>query len=254
MKRFLNTYKVKRGAEYAVINQNDNKRFDDRFFFDDKFSNRIMLNIMSREEDMVAFASPAIPALDAPMQAFRLFYDPIGEAGQVTAGLLNPAIKKLVKVPSKFDREYYRIPPEVLNPAVLPHTPFYDLNDPMQVATFWEGWLGGSITPRQGTPAEGALNGYVYPLDENQRAKLKTFLETIGNTTGLVSMNSNYYKLFSGEATTYEDVPFPARVVTTPMKLTEKDRIELYNLKARQEALESELKQKKSELRRQRSQ
>lgn len=254
MKRFLNTYKFKRGAEVAVVEANDNKRFDDRFFFDDKFSNRIMLNIMSREEDMVAFASPAIPALDAPLQAFRLFYDPLGEAGQVTAGLLNPAIKRFIKVPSKFDREYYRIPPEVLNPALLPNAPFYDLNDPMQVASFWQGWLGGSITPREGTPAEGAINGYVYPLDENQRAKLKSFLETIGNTTGLVSMNSNYYKLFQGEATTYEDVPFPARVATTPMKLTEKDRIELYNLKARQEALESELKQKKSELRRQRSQ
>jgi hypothetical protein len=209
---------------------------------------------MNREEDMVAFGSPPIPALDAPLQAFRLFYNPVGEVGEVTAGLLNPAIKKLVKVPSKFDREFYRIPPEVLNPAVLPHSLFYDLNDPLQVASFWEGWLGGSITPREGTPAEGALNGYVYPLDENQRAKLKTFLETIGNTTGFVSMNSNYYKLFSGEGTTYEGVPFPARVVTTPMGLTEKDRIELYNLQARQAEIEKELAAKKSELRRQRNQ
>ena len=247
MKRFINTYKFKRGTEIATINANENKRFDDRFFFDDKFINRMVLGMQQREEDIVAYASAPIPALDAPVQFFNLLYHPLDFASDTITGTLRPSIARWLKTKSKFDREYYRVPPEFIVGAGV------TFDNPEQIAKFYQDIVGGTIIPREGTPAEGAVDGFVYPMDEKQREKFKAYVNLI-NTTGAISMYQDWFKMFSGEGTAYEEVPAAAVPFTTPMKLTEKDRIEYYNLQARQRALEAELKEKERELRKQRGQ
>ena len=246
MKRFLNTYKVKRGADIRAVQENDNKRFDDRFFFDDKFHSRFVLYINDREEDSVAFTSPPIPALDAPMQTFSFFYSPVKEGAGAIVGLLRPTLRNFIGLKGKFDREFYRLPPELVNggPSAL-----FDSEDPYAVAAFYEEMLGGTITPQQATASEGGVSGYKYPLDERQRANLKLYLELANTFTGAVSLNTNYYKLFSGEGTTYEEANLLEYTTTTPMRLTSKEEIELYNLRARRRELEKQLSFQRNQLR-----
>jgi hypothetical protein len=248
LKRYLNTYKAKRGTEIAVIEQNDNMRFDDRFFMSDMFTNRMLLEIQQREEDIVGFASPPIPALDAQITLFNMFYEnpAITVGGQIT-GMLRPSLRRTLGIDSKFDREYFKVPPELIAGPVAMGI---DAQDPIAVASFYQSLLGGQIIPRQGTTAEGAVNGWVYPLDLKQRAKLKTYIAIANETTGILSLNANYYKLFTeAQGTTYEGVGLLPSMTTTPMKMTEKDRIEYYNLMSRQRALEEELKEKQRQLR-----
>lgn len=240
LKRYLNTFKTKRGADIIAIESNDNKQFDDRFFFEDKFSNRFIL-ALPKEGEVAAWASKPIPALDAPLQFFNLVMDPASFAQETVTGSLRPNFKMLLSTPDKFDRTYYRLPAEFVSSA------FFD--NPQQVASFYESILGGSIAPRPGTEQEGAVNGYVYPLDTKQRAKLKEYLKLI-SITGAVSMYSDWYKIFSGEGTTYTDVPALLAPAISPMKMSDKELIEYYNLLSRQRAIEEQRDTKKKELRR----
>jgi hypothetical protein len=214
----------------------------------DMFTNRMLLEIQQREEDIVGFASPPIPALDAQITLFNMFYEnpAITVGGQIT-GMLRPSLRRTLGIDSKFDREYFKVPPELIAGPVAMGI---DAQDPIAVASFYQSLLGGQIIPRQGTTAEGAVNGWVYPLDLKQRAKLKTYIAIANETTGILSLNANYYKLFTeAQGTTYEGVGLLPSMTTTPMKMTEKDRIEYYNLMSRQRALEEELKEKQRQLR-----
>lgn len=188
LKRFERILKTDRGIE-ALRETATGEKFNSQAFFPDYTLPRtILAKIPSKDADYYVAGSP-IPASDSMLMAANIVS---GKFDEIITKQLHPSLAYAFDV-ENVNPSYDKIQPEHIwyTSAIM--------SDPNEVAGFWEAVTGGEIIPVPSTEGKGAVGGYVYPLNTEQKARYQAFVKWALNFTGLGAPSQDFARAIGGE-------------------------------------------------------
>ncbi len=208
MSRLVNTLKGKRAFTTAMLGV-AGKEQPEQLWLPDYTLSRPIQSIVNGTEKDIYYAGPPIPLVDATLLLTDLMQP--REWPSIISGMLSPSLKLA------FDTGEFYTRTDRLRPETA-----YWMNT-LRTKAMLEVLLGGTIEAVPGTPEEGAVDGYVYPLDNSQERRYKAMTSAL-QFFGATTLSSDWATTVSGEKKGVEMGPagralYPI-AATTPMSIT----------------------------------
>jgi len=256
-KRYVNTLKAQRGVESILRSMDDesgNREVYEKIFMNPMALEKITVRMSQGETRDFYMMSPPIPTLGAMLLTFSVAEDivSLGRGEEPTgvtrsiAGFVTPGLKMVLQYPDMFEYRGANMPPEYVMAANA-----FCAGDPTCTAGILQSIVGGELLPLPGMADEGAVNGFVYPLNEAQRERLvaeKKLFAITGFDAPIMEWSKVVYggeTGKTGQQTTAERV----LGLTRPMQARTGTKLERSLLDAKQKAMEAEIKSVQSQLR-----
>jgi hypothetical protein len=133
----------------------------------------------------------------ATKEAVKLFGELVkGNFGEVLSGMVNPTYKEILGISGSMDRDPTKISPEHI--ALMKLIPF---STPGDISSFI---VGSDIVPKVAKPEDGAVDGYIYPLNTpSQIKRYKAFIDLL-SYSGLAAPITDWSRTLAGEGTPVE--------------------------------------------------
>jgi hypothetical protein len=216
--RYAKMLRAVKSTNAVLRSMNDDKQLPYQMYFPVFAQNRVVYEL-NQYENNVAFAmAPPIPAIDSIEVIVSLIIGTLNGPldlqakdnipFQVVYNLIMPILKEMLP----FERKYEsgKTKPEIVSWFSAAH----GTSNPSEIAAIIERHAGGRVYPRPAKLNEkGAVNGYIYPLDKQQRKKLyhKTLWMAM-QQIGLTAQFQDYMRLFFPEGTTQGSLDVAQRV------------------------------------------
>ena len=241
LKRYERILKTDRGIE-ALAQSASGEKFNNGAFFPDYTLPRTMLaKIPSKDADYY-IAGPPIPAEDAMLLGANIVS---GKYGEIITRQLNPTWSYALDLDT-VNRSYEAIQPE----HVWYSSALFD--SPDKVASFWESILqSGEITPILSPETKGAVNGYIYPLNTEQKAIYGAFVKWALSFSGLGAPTQDFARAVGGEGMSTQELGPATKTAfgvgaITPMKVKRPEAQERSQIYKRLEEIDKEMSRIKS--------
>jgi hypothetical protein len=240
LKRYERILKTDRGIE-GLAQSASGERFNKGAFFPDYTLPRtILAKIPSRDADYYIVGAP-IPGEDAILLAANIAS---GNFGEILTKQLNPTWSYALDLDT-VNRSYEAIQPEhVWYSSSL-------TDSPAAVASFWQNIAGGEITPVYAPEAKGAVNGYIYPLNTEQKANYAAFVKWALSFSGLGAPTQDFARAVGGEGMSTQELSPTGQIAfgvgaITPMKVKRPEAQERSQIYKRLEEIDKEMSRIKS--------
>lgn len=199
-------------------------------------------------EKELQYFSPSIPTLDAIKMASDLFQ---GNFKEVASSMMSPTFKELFDIDTGFGDPNI-VPPEhiAMLKEITDITPGVELEDTLEFLS------GAPVTARKATKEEGAIYGYVYPLNTPEQKSNYKYWMNVFSFPGFSSPATDYVRSLakpgSGLVTAGEEnQTWPelirsraayATALSTPAKTASALKEDISGMKARTTAINDAIK------------
>ena len=215
LKRFVRIYRLKRDMNAVFADINDGKRYPYEMYMPEYTQTRL---IYGQQQGLAnnrqLLMSPSIPALEAAMFVTDvLSQGPLPIVQEKANQLLGPSGKLIM---GGKDEKYKgkRINAEYVSALKI------NADSPQEIADQLSLLVSGEIEPKfVGHDAVGNVDGYIYPLNEQQQNQWAVIQDGIGFIGATTAIN-DYVRAFAPSGTTYQGLSMRQRMLALTGVLT----------------------------------
>lgn len=215
LKRFARIYRLKRDMNAVFADINDDKRYPYEMYMPEYTQTRMIYGQQQGiANNRQLLMSPSIPALEAAMFVSDvLSQGPLTVVQEKANQLLAPSMKLLV---GGKDEKYKakRINTEYVSALKI------NADSPQEIADQLSLLVSGEIEPKfVGHDAVGNVDGYIYPLSDQQQKEWAVIQDGIGFIGASTAIN-DYSRALNPEGTTYQGLSMKQRMLALTGILT----------------------------------
>ena len=199
LNRYVRIYKLKRDMNAIFADNNDGKRLPYEMYMPEYTQTRIIYGQQQgTQSNQQLLMSPSIPSLEAVMFLTDVTTKP---AMKIVQERLNRLLRPELRLALGSEQEKYKA--RVVNPEYITNLARYN-DDPDAIADNLSTMLGSTVEPKYvGLKAPNNVNGYTYPLDDEQQIKYAYFQDVIALIGAQTAIN-DYSRIIDPAGTTYE--------------------------------------------------